>query len=96
MYIGSLFYYYPAEFASQVMLCMVFFEYCQRYENIPSQVENDALLKAHLWNSYVNTDVSERFIISGKAVQQGYRTILRQTAGQSTRSVERINSSGIL
>jgi len=96
MYIGSLFYYYPAEFASQVMLCAVFFEYCQRYENNTTEVDNDALLKAHLWNSYVNTNVSERFIISGKSVQQGFRTALRQTTKRSSRSDGRLNSSEVI
>jgi hypothetical protein len=96
MYIGSLFYYYPAEFASQVMLCAVFFEYCQRYENNATEVDKDALLKAHLWNSYVNTDVSERFIIAGKSVQQGFRTAVRQTTKRSSRSDGRLNSSEVI
>lgn len=68
LYLGSLFYYYPATFAAQLLLCAVLYEYRVR-EEVNSTVSEDAQLKAHFWNSYVDADLSTEYLISSRAVQ---------------------------
>jgi hypothetical protein len=77
LYEGSLFYYYPATFASQTLICAVIFEYREREDSNFDKssfkgVEN-SVLKAHIWNSFSNSEQGFEFQIETKEVHYGRR-----------------------